>query len=193
MGTSRLKAEENRRLSAVGHPWRGCEERAQLPKLSPQELEKAAWFPELSSGPKAAAPGCPAQCRGSVAEPQNSPTAHLLEFGCSEPPHAQGCAPRDGATRGQPQRPTPRRGSRPSRCRRVAHGPCASCGSCTGPCCSSRGLSVLGGSGGGADLCDGVLRSWWRKKARLSSQLAGVSSPSAPGLSTGRGRSPGMQ
>lgn len=32
--------------------------------------------------------------------------------------------------------------SRPSRCRGVVQGPCASCGSCTGPCCSSRGLRV---------------------------------------------------
>lgn len=82
---------------------------------------------------------------------------------------------------GSSQRPAPHRGSRPSRCRGGAHGPCASCGSCTGPCCSSRGLSVLGGSGGGAGLCEGVLGSWRREKARLSSQLEG----SFPSFSAG--------
>lgn len=193
VGTSRLKAEENRRLSAVGHPWRGCEERVQLPKLSPRELEKAAWFPELSSGPKAAAPGRPAQLRGSIAEPQNSPSAHLLESGCSKPPRAQGCAPRDGATRGHPSAPHPTGGPGPPGAAAalmdlallaavaLAHaaprGVCRSLAAAVVGPASARGSW---GAGGG-------------RKPGSALGLRGVSPPSAPGLSAGRGRSPGMR
>ena len=88
----------------------------QLLKVSPWELEKAAWFPELSSGSKPAAPGSPAQRRGSIAESRNSPRAPPLESGsrmglarscCLESPCPQGCAPRDGAVWGHPFTPHP--------------------------------------------------------------------------------------
>lgn len=96
MSTPSLKAEENRSLSAIGHPWRGRKEQARLPKANPWELEKAAWFPELSSGSKP------------------KPAPWLLHW--SLPP-GRGLAarshplPRDGALR-----PASQRGSRPSHC-----------------------------------------------------------------------------
>lgn len=99
--------------------------------MAQQELEKAAWVPQAFKPP---APG--AQARGSVSEPQIHPG------GGPRPRRTAQRHPmlqRMGDTWGPPPCPT---ASRPSRCRGVAQGPCASCGSCTGPCCSSRGLRV---------------------------------------------------
>lgn len=204
MGTSRLKAEENRNLSADGHPWRGCKERAQLPKVIPRELEKAAWFPKLSSGSRSAAPGSPPPCSAPGQRrrtPKQPPRAPRLESGSRmgtffrSHPHCPGlCAPRDGAVRGHPCAPHPAGGvpALPGAAASlmdlvllaaVALAHAAPRGGCRSSAAAVAGLSSPTGSwgaGGG-------------RKPGSALGLGEFSPPSVPGLSAGRGRSPGMR